>query len=232
MLKRALATLSILLTSLLVMSQTQIQSVDITSEPHHKLVLENQYTRVFVVYVAPHESTLMHSHAKDYVYVAIGPAELENQIPGEKLAKVKLEDGQASLLKGGFAHEVQNLADTPFRNVTVEILKPGATQASEPSRRGVEVGDGNVTDTIYDTAAVRVSEIKLMPGATLPSHHHELPHLVIALADCELRNEVEGKPAAVLPQRMGNVAWVNGGFTHSLTIISKQPARWLAVEFK
>ena len=228
--KRFLASLTIMLTSVLVMSQTQV--VEITAEPHHNLVLENQYTRVFAVDVAPHASTLMHRHSKYYVYVAIGSAEFENDIAGKKPAKVKLENGQATLLKGGFAHEVHSLVDTPFRNVTVEILKPGATQPSEPSKRGVEVGSGNVTDTIYDTEAVRVSEIKVMPGATLPSHHHAWPHLAIALADYDLRNEVEGKPAVVLQQKAGNISWVKGGFTHTLTNISDQPARWLTVEFK
>src|SRR6266496_586448 len=46
-----------------------VSEVEITAEPHHRLALENQYVRVFKVDVPPHESTLMHRHRHDYIFV-------------------------------------------------------------------------------------------------------------------------------------------------------------------
>ena len=55
-------------------------AVSIISEPRHHLVLENDYARVFKVDVPPHTSTLMHQHEHAYVYVVLGPAEIENEV--------------------------------------------------------------------------------------------------------------------------------------------------------
>jgi hypothetical protein len=41
-------------------------AVEIAREPNHHLVLENASVRVFLVNVAPHESTLLHRHRRDY----------------------------------------------------------------------------------------------------------------------------------------------------------------------
>jgi quercetin dioxygenase-like cupin family protein len=57
--------------------------VQITSEPSHHLVLENEYLRVFKVEVAPHASTLMHRHRHDYVFVTLGDAHVSNEVEGK-----------------------------------------------------------------------------------------------------------------------------------------------------
>jgi hypothetical protein len=99
-------------------------AVPITSEPHHHLVLENEYVKVYHVEVAPHESTLLYRHDHDYVYIPIGDALVTSAVPGKPEVHLKLTDGQAGLSRGGFAHVARNDADTPFRNVTIELLRP------------------------------------------------------------------------------------------------------------
>src|SRR3989475_6806997 len=99
-------------------------AVPITSEPHHHLSLQNDYVKVYEVEVAPHESTLLHQHDRDYVYITIGDAQVTSAIPGRQEVHLKLADGEARFSRGGFAHVARNDADTPFRNVTVELLRP------------------------------------------------------------------------------------------------------------
>ena len=53
--------------------------VEITSEPSHHPVLENEYIRVFKVEVARHASTLMHRHRHDYVFVTLGDAHVSKR---------------------------------------------------------------------------------------------------------------------------------------------------------
>src|SRR5439155_20914306 len=98
-----------------VMAQT---AVEITSEPHHHLVLENQYVRAFKVEVGPRQATLMHRHRHDYWFVTIGATGVENDVEGKSPAKLQLSDGETWFLVGGFAHIARNLSDTLFRNVT------------------------------------------------------------------------------------------------------------------
>src|SRR5712671_4219033 len=48
-------------------------AVPIPKEPHHHLVFENDYIRVFRVSVPAHDATLLHQHDVPYLYVALGP---------------------------------------------------------------------------------------------------------------------------------------------------------------
>ena len=96
--------------------------VPITSEPSHHLVISNQYVRVFEVEVPPKAETLYHQHDYDYLYVAIGDADVSSVRLNEKPVEVKLKDGDVELAKGPFAHKALNNEDRPFRNVTIELL--------------------------------------------------------------------------------------------------------------
>src|SRR2546429_8038244 len=55
-------------------------AVPIPKEPHHQLVFENSYVRVFRVNIPPHESTLLHQHDLPYIYVALGPTDVIHAI--------------------------------------------------------------------------------------------------------------------------------------------------------
>jgi quercetin dioxygenase-like cupin family protein len=210
----------------------QTTPVEITAEPGHHLAFQNPYIRVFQVELAPHASTLLHIHRHDYVYVVLGAAEIENDEQGKPSVKMKLADGEANLPKGGFAHVLRNLADTPFRNVTIEVLRHPTGTRSHQSQRGVSTDSGYVIDTMFDTATVRVSDTKLNPGAILPRHRHRWPHLVVAVTDLDLRNQVKGKPAVEIHRKRGEVNWVKAGVIHALTNIGPEPARFISVEFK
>src|SRR5215468_35827 len=99
--------------------------VPVDQEPAHHLVFENEWVRVFQVEVAPHAATLMHRHDRDYVFVTLGDSQVISERQGEKPVTLKLKDGEARFTKGGFAHIARNLSDKPFRNVTVELVRPG-----------------------------------------------------------------------------------------------------------
>jgi quercetin dioxygenase-like cupin family protein len=78
---------------------------------------------------------------------------------------------------------------------------------------------------------VRVSEVNLEAGAVVPSHHHDGPHLAVALTDCELRSDVEGRGPMLATFKSGDIKWLPGDLTHTLTNVGKTPARLVTVEF-
>jgi quercetin dioxygenase-like cupin family protein len=218
-------------------AQTAPQAVDVSAEPHHHLVLENRYVRAFRVEVPPNGATGLHRHANDYVFVVLGASRVSNEVQGKLPVTLQLADGEAGYTEGGFAHVARNLASTPFRNVTVEIL-PAAKQraaARKPGagwERGVELFEGGSVDTIVVRGGLRVTETELKPGATLAQHRHAGPHLAIAISDLELRSEAPGKPAQTLRRKSGETDWITGGVTHALTNVGSSPARFLAIEFR
>jgi quercetin dioxygenase-like cupin family protein len=117
------ALIAVLLSILCGVVCAQEKAVPVGEEGHHQLVLENEYTRVFHVVLAPKESTLMHQHDRDYVYVMIGSSQVEVVKPGAPPTQMKLNDGDVKFTKAPLAHKVTNTGDTPFVNLTIEVKK-------------------------------------------------------------------------------------------------------------
>jgi quercetin dioxygenase-like cupin family protein len=208
--------------------------VEITAEPSHHLALENEYVRVFKVEVAPQTGTLMHRHRHDYVYVTIGDAHLSNQVEGKPPVDVKLSDGDTRFTPGNFAHVAINLSDQPFRNVTIELMqdeKLRQTPSHWPEESGEKTFPGGRSKILFVKDGARVSEVNLEPGAIVPSHHHDGPHLLVAVSDLDLRSDVEGKGPMPGKFAAGDIKWLPGGYTHTLTNVGKNPARFVTVEF-
>jgi quercetin dioxygenase-like cupin family protein len=209
--------------------------VEVTAEPHHHLALENQYVHVFKVEVAPHEATLMHRHRYDYVFVTLGDSEVSNEVEGKPPVTLKLKDGETRFAPGNFAHVARNLAGTPFRNLTIELLPDQQAHQSPPPKwdeeRGLKVYDRGSQDIMFVRDDVRVSEIDLQPGGVIPKHEHVGPQLVVALTDLELSTAVEGKAPRTVTQKASEFKWLPGGYKHTLTNLGKQPAKYITLEF-
>jgi hypothetical protein len=220
---------------ILLAAQTVTPSeVEITSEPHHRLALENAYVRVFRVEVAPHDATLMHLHRYDYIFVTLGVSHVENDVAGKPPVTLKLQDGETRFLTGGFAHIAKNLSDQPFRNVTIELLQDKKALQSTSKwdeERGLHILHAGTKDILFVKDGVRASELQLQTGGFIPKHHHTGPHLVVAVSDLELRSDVVGQGASTKQLKAGDIAWVKGGFTHTLTNVGRQEAKFITLEF-
>ena len=213
--------------------QTTI-AVQISSEPSHHLVLENESMRVFKVEVAPHASTLMHRHRRDYVFGTLGDAHVSNQVEGKPSLDLNLSDGETRFVAGNFAHVAKHLSNQPFRNATIaltpdERLRP--TPSHGPEENGEKTFPGGRIATLFVKEGVRVSEVSLEAGAIVPSHHDDGPHLLVAITDLDIRSDVEGMGPMPGKFKSGDVKWLPGGYTHTLTNVGKRPARFVTVEF-
>ena len=213
----------------------QAGEVELTSEPHHHLALENAYVRVFKVEVPPHQSTLVHVHRHDYMFVALGASDVENDVKDKPPVRLKLQDGETHYSDAPLAHAAKNLADTPFRNVTIEFMKDAEAHKTPPLAwdpdRGLSVLHGGTIDIMFVKDGARVSEVDLEPGGMIPKHTHTGPHLVVAITDLDLQSDVTGKPPARLQVKSGDIRWVEGGLTHTVTNVGKQKSRLITVEF-
>ena len=70
----------------------------------------------------PHDRTLCHHHANDYLLYVVGDAEIISAARDEEPKTLSYRDGECELLTAGMVHVVENLSDTAFRNVVVELL--------------------------------------------------------------------------------------------------------------
>lgn len=223
--------------SLLLAAQTSPE-VEITAEPYHHFLFENESVRVFSVEVPPHTDTLMHWHRHDYIGVTLGAGEVVNAVKGKAAVTVKLQDGETRLNSAPLVHVSRNLADKPFRNVTIELMqdeklrqmaKEGRAKWDET--RGLDILQGGTKQILFVEDGVRVSELELQPGGVVPMHHHDKPHLLVAVTDLEIRSDVTGQGPMPGHFKSGAAKWLPGGYSHTLTNVGPNPAKFVTVEF-
>ena len=217
----------------------QQQSVEITSEPSHHLVFQNEYVRVFDVTVAPKATTLVHRHNNDYLFVTLGDSDVVSARPGEKPVALQLKDGEVRFTPGNFAHAAINESDHPFHNITIELLKPSSSVKTCTEGCDVSGGCGatlasppGCPSTVRRISSDQwhVSLVTLPPSTRMEKHTHTMPHLVIAVSDLDLTSQAEAA-SSNLKREPGGLAWVPSGVTHTLANNSQRPARFVTLEF-
>jgi quercetin dioxygenase-like cupin family protein len=179
--------------------------VPIAQEPSHHLALENDLVRVFNVEVAPHAETLIHKHDRDYIFVTLGDATVENDRVGSPSAKLELKDGDVKFTKGGFAHKAVNLGDTPFRNVTIELKKE---QTGVTGEQFYECMGGNCIDHVFDSDQTSC-KVNRANGSTSGPIGDDGPYLFVALTNLTLVH-ANGDEDVVVTEASGYVSWGRG----------------------
>jgi hypothetical protein len=225
----------LLLASWFVSAQSATE-VEITAEPHHRLVFSNDQVRVFDVEVAPHSETLMHWHRHDYIYVMFGATEVVNAVKGKEPVPGKLQDGQAGFAAGNFAHVARVPSDRPFHNITIELLQDEKLRQAKSQwdeERGLDILQNGTKEVLFVKDGVRVSEVELQAGGVLPLSH--APIMLVALdklgvvetspnvpnAPRSLADEVELDPGAA--------AWLSTLLRPQLT--ARIATKFILIEF-
>ncbi len=211
-------------------------TVEITAEPSHHLKIDNPYIRAFYVDVAPGQSTLMHHHGYDYLAVILGHSEIDSITPDGTVKRSVLEDGTVGYTPAGLTHVATDLAATPFRNATIELLQ---NQGHPVCVKNCD-GDPRAKDWPPLTAeskligygdSFRISLASIKPQQTV-STDEPFPHLVILLTDMNGHAGPAGSGGTDFKQTTGDMMYHGSHPDHGLTNTGDQDMRLVVVEFK
>ncbi len=100
--------------------------VPVRQEPHHKVVLENEYVRLIDVHIPQHDTTLWHIHAAPSVIVFLSKATIGTQIVGDKPILSDVNPGQTSYAaydEKPIKHRVWNQGTSMFHVMDIELVK-------------------------------------------------------------------------------------------------------------
>jgi hypothetical protein len=213
----------------------KLPGVPVTQERHHHLVLENPYVRVFEVEVAPHEATLMHQHLNDYVFIVFGDTDITNAVAGKPEAKLTPPDLSVFFSRAPFAHIATNNSDTPFRNITIELLRPQgemkksyssineALSAGTPDQKGIrQVG-------VLESEEMRGVATGIAAKSTFAPPHDGRDRLVVML---DRIHDTSGAREKNSPFPAGMLAWVPADKGWSVANKSGQEMKLMVLEFK
>jgi len=226
---RSLLPIAMLAAAVSLGAQTAAAPVALKAEPHHHLVLENEYVRAWFFDIAGHEATLLHAHDLPYLAIALMPGDYTNAVAGKPEAHAQLDDGQLNYSKGGFAHVVRTDAGSPFKNFTIELLRPQGTLrnrclkvlADAPFDCPVEAAGKPAAEMpAFETDEIIVEAGGLAQGRFYNAGASESPRLILVLSDSDLSLEVRGAKAKTL--HGGDIYWLPAGSSAVLTDVRKE----------
>ena len=207
-------------------------------EPHHHLKIENEYVRVYYVEAPPHEATLLHQHDHDYIYVSLGASDVVSAVLNKPEIHLQLKDGETHFTRGGFAHVARNLADTPFRNITIELLKPqgearnkcGEVILNQAARPCHVIDLVDVAITQFETTEVKLDYVTFFPSEKWEEKASKLAFLVIGFDGTEVKVTKKGESPKTL--RGGEVEWFDAGSNAEFSSNGKRAGQFLKLTLK
>src|SRR5438067_2124454 len=101
---------------------------DITDEPYHTLLVQNQWVRAFRIEIPPFKSTPVFKQEHDYVVITLTDSAIKQNKPGEAPIAFPRYAGDIRYIHGGIAHAMMNDETSTYRNVTVEISTPDSSK--------------------------------------------------------------------------------------------------------
>jgi len=202
--------------------------VEIKSEPHHHPKFENEFVRVWDVTVPAGDVTLWHVHANDNVVVTLGEARLRIETAGAAPAESQWKFGDVRFGKATYVHRAMNVGNTPFHNMTIEILKstaffPDLSKLPKQADR----------EPVFENDRARAYRLSLAPGESTAIHSHPLPGLAIMLAPGEIEITTEGKAKPdSLKVATADARWRAGAVTHSIKNVGQTRFEAVDIELK
>jgi hypothetical protein len=219
--------------------------VPLNGEPHHQIVLRNDFVQVYSVSVQPLDATLVHRHDLPYLAVSLGATEVANAVVGKPEVRLSLQDGQVIYSPGGFAHAVRTDAGMVFRNVTLELAKPqGAARnvckqivagplacPQETARSKKPAAEPADDDIPYlETDEVRVDVIKVSSGRDYTEASPKQNAVLVALTNADLDVNLGGEHSSFLHE--GDVLWLPAGTFRRISDFLGAHSSFLLVSFK
>jgi hypothetical protein len=226
--------------------------VPISEEPHHRLVLQNDFTHVYNVMVPALDVTLLHQHDLPYLYVALGPADIINAIAGKPELHQILQDGEVHYTPGHFAHIVRTESGMPFHNITIELVRPqGApknlckevipgealncpeTQPAAESKKGKKRAPEVAADDdvpYFESDEVRVDLHRASAGNDYVDAEAKFDALLVGLANSNLDANLGGEHFQFL--HSGDVIWMPAGQHRRIVDFLGTHSSFLLITFK
>ena len=135
----------------------------VEDEPQHRLVIANEFVRFFVVEIAPLERTLCHHHAHPYLMYVVGEAEIVSAPRDGEPKTLTYHDGECEASSAGLIHVVENVRETKFRNLLVELM-PGLNELQRGSDPRIVAGNGTV-QAIFQEERISVWSLEMNADA-------------------------------------------------------------------
>ena len=203
-----------------------------TQNPKSKEIFQNRRVTVSALQLAPHESA-PRQHAHDLLAVFLNSGRVQNKLLNHKLLTDKADAGEVRYSKAGSPLDITNEGDTPLRVVVIKFADPqGKMERLGTASRTCDPGSTTACwdeHNLFCTAKVCVEDVVIAPGTVTHKHSHATDHMMVAISDYELTDQVEGKDTVVRRRKSGEIEYIPAGITHQITNTGKEPAHFTVI---
>jgi len=204
--------------------------LELSKEPHHKLLFENSEVRVFRIELQPGEATLPHRHERLYAYLSLHAVALSIEVRGRSPVAVELEGGEVHTSKGGFTLAERNKSPEAAALIVIEPVKAEARGFATPIG-GFRYHDAAFAE-LFQFPVMRGYSMVVAAGGRTENHEERYDRLVLAISDLKLREDVAGQGSSEILMKAGDINWFPRGISHATTNIGKSPATFITFEFE
>jgi hypothetical protein len=212
-------------------------AIDMASDPHHQLLLENSQVRVFAVTLSPGERSFV-QHEHNFLMVTLQDCEIVMWPEGRSdIQSFRLGEGDVRFLFGGRARGLRDEQTSRYRNITVEFLDPKVTTYGYQRDSGAwDYGDSVLRPPVDPHAkfansiqlgTATATDVQLFPGDSLPLPEKLSDELLIPVSDVDLRTEGDTH----MRKSPGEAVWIASGRKFKLVNAAGEAARFVVVEF-
>jgi hypothetical protein len=214
----------------------------LSQERHHRLVLENNFVRAYEVELNAHESSLMHQHDQDYVYVVLGDSDITNTVLGKDPVHLHFPDGAVNFSRGPFAHITENNSDKRFFVIAVVFLHPqgeehtffpsvDAALNGKPEQEGSHRDPNGAKEAvILETDECRVSGVSILQNSEWEPANTGHDRLIVELDKISDKKSPREPKAPMYPA--GMLKWVAARESFTLRNHDSAENKLLVLEFK
>ncbi len=129
------------------------------------------------------------------------------------------------------------IAEQPLQAVTVEFANSQGPVERKPPAASRYCNPGSRTACVAEnyllcTAKMCVEEVTMGVDAVTTKHSHDTDHMIIALSDYSLADDIAGDGVVMRNVKSGGVEYIPAGITHTLTNKSGGDIRFVVVLFR
>jgi hypothetical protein len=216
----------------------------VTASPaNHKVLFETADIRVLEVSSHPHTAEKVHTHAMPAVMItdgfSTGTVTMEGEAPVMRAPPADTTTPRVVYLPSQTLHHAENLGDTPFHAIRIELKHPGCRLPGEPAitldaTDALTAAPANYK-VLLENADVRVLAVTVAPHTEEPMHTHAWPSVMYVYQHPPFRITESAKPKVLHVPISGwkprpQLTFPEG--LHSVENVGDVPLRAIRVELK
>jgi hypothetical protein len=230
--------------------EAQNGPLPLSQEPHHRLLLQNDFVHVYTVSIPPLDATQLYQHDLPYIYVNLEATEITKVVQGQQAVHVTLQDGEMHYSDGHFAVVLRTDSGLPLRDITLELPRtqgtarnlckdvlprqptdcPRESAATPPA--GKKPASESADDLVpyFETSEVLVDLCKVSSGRDYLDAAPKTSALLVALTNANLDANLGGEHIQFL--HGGDVLWLPAGVHRRVLDFLGTHSSFLLISFK